>query len=88
MSIDDKKASLESGYAIRMTDQFRKELTDMCNISQTIERRGEKRGEKKGEGKFADLVLKLTVAGRSDDIVIAAQDKDAREKLYTEFGIA
>ena len=49
MSIDDKKASLESGYAIRMTDQFRKELTDMCNISQTIERRGERKEERKEE---------------------------------------
>ena len=48
---------------------------------------GEKRGITIGEGRFANLVKKLSSAGRSADIEKAAKDVDYRSQLYREFGI-
>lgn len=40
-----------------------------------------------GEARLAKLIEILQSAGRSDDILHAAQDAEAREQLYKEFNL-
>ena len=51
------------------------------------ERLGRKEGEKRGQKRFADLATKLIEAGRSEDIIKAAQDPKLCDKLYREYDI-
>lgn len=39
-SPEDKKQILESEFAIKMTEEFDKEVSDMCNLSKGVEERG------------------------------------------------
>ena len=51
------------------------------------EKLGRKEGEKWGQKRFADLATKLIEAGRSEDIIKAAQDLKLCNKLYREYDI-
>jgi hypothetical protein len=51
------------------------------------EKLGRKEGEKRGQKRFADLATKLIEAGRSEDIIKAAQDPKLCDKLYREYDI-
>ena len=51
------------------------------------EKLGRKEGEKRGQKRFADLATKLIEAGRSEDIIKAAQDLKLCNKLYREYDI-
>ena len=44
-------------------------------------------GEKRGQKRFAALAEKLIEAGRSEDVIKAAQDFELCEKLYQEYDI-
>ena len=48
---------------------------------------GKKLGRKEGQKLFAALVEKLIEAGRSEDVIKAAQDFELCEKLYQEYDI-
>ena len=48
---------------------------------------GEKLGRKEGQKRFAALAEKLIEAGRSEDVIKAAQDFELCEKLYQEYDI-
>lgn len=48
---------------------------------------GEKIGEKQGEEKMSRLILRLTAAGRLDELTQAAQSARVRNRLYREYGI-
>ena len=48
---------------------------------------GKKLGRKDGQKLFAALVEKLIEAGRSEDVIRAAQDFELCEKLYQEYDI-
>lgn len=80
---------LEVDYDISMTEQFEREVREMCNLSEGILEKGIERGIKKGiergEEKFATLTTYLAQSNRTEDIVRAASDKEFRVKLYREF---
>ena len=66
---------------------FEKEDNEMC---QTLEDIVDKRIEKaqlKWEKRSNSLTLKLAEAGRMDDIIKAAQDRDYQYQLFEEFGL-
>ncbi len=88
-SANEKKIILEEDYDISMTEQFEREVREMCNLSEGILEKGIERGIKKGiergEEKFATLTTYLAQSNRTEDIVRAASDKEFRVKLYREF---
>ncbi len=47
----------------------------------------EREGRRKGEEQVNSLIVKLSEAGRMEDIVRAAQDREYQKKLFAEFGI-
>ena len=51
------------------------------------EKLGRKEGEKRGQKRFAALAETLIEAGRSEDVIKAAQDFELCEKLYQEYDI-
>ena len=51
------------------------------------ERLGREEGEKRGQKRFAALATKLIEAGRSEDIIKAAQNFEFCETLYEEYNI-
>ncbi len=57
----------------------RKGVNTMCDVAERL--------VNKGEDKLALLIRKLNEVGRSDDIIKAASDEEARKKFYREFGI-
>lgn len=48
---------------------------------------GIKKGIPEGEALFGRLCVKLIEADRSSDVILAAQDEDAKRKFYIEFGL-
>ena len=48
---------------------------------------GFKEGLKEGEGRVAGLFKRMKADGRLQDFSDALKDKNAREKLYKEYGI-
>lgn len=49
---------------------------------------GRETGIAEGEDRLARLVSQLDKDGRSKDIILAAKDKEARNRLYAEYGIS
>ena len=65
-------------------------LMSEYNYEQDIEVQREEafeEGEKRGQKRFAALAEKLIEAGRSEDVIKAAQDFELCEKLYQEYDI-
>lgn len=65
-------------------------LMSEYNYEQDIEVQREEafeEGEKRGQKRFAALAEKLIEAGRSEDVINAAQDFELCEKLYQEYDI-
>ena len=59
----------------------------MCNLGVGIEEKGIKIGIGEGEDKLGKLINLLMQSNRSEDVTKAATDKEARKKLYKEFGM-
>ncbi|MBQ9211392.1 MAG: Rpn family recombination-promoting nuclease/putative transposase [Clostridia bacterium] len=52
------------------------------------ENKGKAEGVSVGEDRLASLISRLSALGRNEDILKVADNKDYREKLYAELGIA
>lgn len=89
-AISDIKGDLRYREYIEAVDE--ETLTggiDMCETLDFIENRGIEKGIEKGIGHGEDRISRLNVllieAGRMDDVLKAAKDKDYRKKLLEEF---
>lgn len=60
---------------------------DMCETLDYIEKRGIEKGRGHGEERISELNVRLIEAGRIDDVLKAAKDKDYRKKLLEEYGL-
>ena len=49
--------------------------------------RGEKLGAERANQRLNELIQKLTVAGRLDDLVRSTTDKEFQKTLFEEFGL-
>ena len=67
-------------------DKVRKE-TGMTILGQMLMEDGRREGIKEGESLFAQLMCSLFSDGRTEDARLAAEDADARSKLYKEYGL-
>lgn len=61
---------------------------DLEEGRQIGEAEGRQTGIAEGEDRFARLVSQLDKDGRSKDIILVAKDKEARDRLYAEYGIS
>ena len=92
---EEKLRILENNYHLRVTEEIRKEVSEMCTYTSTIARgymergleQGLEQGKELGEKKLSTLIIKLIEARRDEDIAKAASDEAARKVLYLEFGI-
>ena len=48
---------------------------------------GMEQGVKQGQGRVNALIVKLAEAGRMEDIVRAASDREYQDRLFSEFGL-
>lgn len=48
---------------------------------------GIEKGVKQGQGRVNALIVKLVEAGRMEDIVRAASDREYQDHLFSEFGL-
>ena len=87
LSENKKLDILESEYNIPVNHEFREEVRSMCNLGVGIEEKGIKIGIGEGEDKLGKLINLLMQSNRSEDVTKAATDKEARKKLYKEFGM-
>lgn len=55
-------------------------------IEQGMEQ-GIEKGVKQGQGRVNALIVKLAEAGRMEDIVRAASDREYQDRLFSEFGL-
>lgn len=94
-AVDKAIDDMPSDYAIRrFLIGNRAEVKDMCiteyNEAETMKmfrEEGREEGCEQGEDKLGELVRVLISKGRAEDVQRAASDKEARKKLYEEFGI-
>lgn len=84
MSPEEKKKKLNDDFNIAMTTEFEREVQNMCNLSEALV----DQGIQQGEDSFAQLIQKLFMLGRTDDIKRAAEDKEYRHILMEEFSIS
>lgn len=95
LAFEEKKKILTGEFGIEMEREMGKEMERMCNLSEAIEERGIEKGMaeglanglKQGENLFAALTKVLLNAGRTDDLLRAANDGAYRQSLYEEYGI-
>ena len=72
-------------------EPFREEAEDMCEALMELmkdkfeEERNE--GEKAGENRVNELNLRLSKAGRMEDMMRAMEDKTFQKQLFEEFGL-
>lgn len=94
-SAGEKEEILKRDYDISMTDQFEREVFEMCNLSEGILERGIEQGMQQGieQGMQRGLDLmnalygKLIEDNRIEDIKRATQDVEYQRQLMQEYGI-
>lgn len=84
---NSKEEILNGDYGIITSVEMRKEMSEMCNLSDLIEEEGIQKGIQQEREQMAMLIRKLGEASRMDDLLKATEDEEFREKLYQEFGI-
>ena len=77
LSEEEREARLQKDFGIKLWDETREGLNDMCNLSQGLkaELREEVQEESRAEGRIAeqqDTILRLLKDGRGTDIMAAA----------------
>jgi hypothetical protein len=104
ISPKEKKDILEQDFHIAMTQEFEEEVDYMCNLSDGIFELGKQQGVELGkqqgvelgrqqgvelgEDNLAKLFQKLFELGRTEDAKRVAEDKEYRQLLMKELGIA
>ena len=94
-SAGEKEEILKRDYDISMTDQFEREVFEMCNLSEgTLERgieQGMQQGIEQGMQRGLDLMNalygKLIEDNRIEDIKRATQDVKYQRQLMQEYRI-
>lgn len=84
---DNKKQILESEFAIKMTEELDKEVSDMCNLSKGVEERGIRMGMQQGAqqamlNSIQNLMETMNLA--ADKAMDALRIPDEDRKHYTE----
>ena len=84
LSVDEKLNIIGNEYDIPIEENFRKDVSVMCNLSQGIEEKGIAIGREKGriEGRIegeAGLILKMYKNGLSAEQIASATDKPLEE---------
>lgn len=79
IEVEEKKKRLEEDFGIPMTIELEKEMNEMCNLADAIERKGIERGI---EQNAIDNARKLLKNGVSYEIVRASIDVLSDEKLH------
>ena len=80
LTIDEKLNIIGNEYDIPIEENFRKDVSVMCNLSQGIEEKGIAIGRAEGE---AGLIIKMYKNGFTAEQIASATDKDIDCLLYT-----
>ncbi|MDD6192694.1 MAG: hypothetical protein PUB24_06410 [Lachnospiraceae bacterium] len=94
-SAGEKEEILKRDYDISMTDQFEREVYEMCNLSEGILERGIEQGMQQGIEQGMQrgwdlmnaLYGKLIEDNRIEDIKRATQDVEYQRQLMQEYRI-
>ncbi len=94
-SAGEKEEILKRDYDISMTDQFEREVFEMCNLSEGILERGIEQGMQQGIEQGMQrgwdlmnaLYGKLIEDNRIEDIKRATQDVEYQRQLMQEYRI-
>lgn len=86
-SAGEKEEILKRDYDISMTDQFEREVFEMCNLSEGILERGIEQGMQRGLDLMNALYGKLIEDNRIEDIKRATQDVEYQRQLMQEYRI-
>ena len=76
LTIDEKLNIIGNEYDIPIEENFRKDVSVMCNLSQGIEEKGIEIGRVEGE---AGLIMKMYKNGFTIEQIASATDKDVEE---------
>ncbi len=76
LTIDEKLNIIGNEYDIPIEENFRKDVSVMCNLSQGIEEKGIAIGRAEGE---AGLIIKMYKNGFTAEQIASATDKDIEE---------
>ena len=84
LSVDEKLYIIGKEYDIAMEEDFREDVSTMCNLSQGIEEQGiaigRKEGRKEGrEEAEVGIILKMYKNGFTAEQIALATDKDIEE---------
>ena len=76
LTTDEKLDIIGSEYDIPIEENFGKDVSDMCNLSQGIEEKGIAIGRAEGE---AGIIIKMHKNGFTAEQIASATDKDIEE---------
>lgn len=70
---------------VKFLKEQREGVNMMCRIMEEERAEGKAEGEKLGIERYSQLIIKLTMDGRQDDIIKAASDTSVLQELYKEY---
>ena len=84
LTIDEKLDIIGNEYDIPLEENFRKDMSTMCNLSQGVKEEGIAIGRREGleEGRregHAELITKMYKNGLSIELIASATDKTIEE---------
>ncbi|MDD6193425.1 MAG: hypothetical protein PUB19_00840 [Lachnospiraceae bacterium] len=92
---EEKKRILESDFDVPMTEQFEREVRDMCNLSEGVYEKGLERGFEQGieqgfhngQNQINRLTSILLEKNLMDDLRRCTEDKDYQRELLVKYKI-
>ena len=76
LTVDEKINIIENEYEINIENNLRRDVSDMCNLSQGLVEEGREEGIAEGE---AGIIIKLYNKGFTVEEIAETIDKDAEE---------
>ena len=76
LTVDEKLEIIGSEYDIPLEENFRRDVSTMCNLSQGVKEEGIAIGRREGH---AELILKMYKNGFSAEQIASATDKTIEE---------
>ena len=83
---EEKLSELKS-LGIRLSDEIKKGVGSMCNLSELVEKRGIDKGIEQGENRFKELTGLLLKENKLSELKRATEDREYLHRLYNKYNL-
>ena len=84
---EEEKLSELKSLGIRLSDEIKKGVGSMCNLSELVEKRGIDKGIEQGENRFKELTGLLLKENKLSELKRATEDREYLHRLYNKYNL-